>query len=88
MLINFNLTINQINHPLKMTIYTASSGSTMTGVLRETGALCRALYTNHPEAKTELGFRKGDILTVIEYDVDGQEGWWLCALRGQRVRNF
>lgn len=60
----------------------------MTAVRRETGALCRALYTNHPEAKTELGFRKGDILTVIEYDVDGQQGWWLCALRGQRVRNF
>ncbi|CAL8133119.1 unnamed protein product [Orchesella dallaii] len=52
--------------------------------IMEKGVLARALYTNRPEAKNELFFRKGDILTVIEYDHDGQPGWWLCALRGQR----
>lgn len=76
-----------------MTAAAATPCATAAGQLslvvgRETGALCRALYTNHPEAKNELAFRKGDILTVIEYDHEGQPGWWLCALRGQRVRNL
>lgn len=53
-----------------------------------TGALtgiAKALYSNTPETCNELLFRKGDILTVIEYDYDGQPGWWLCSHRGQRV---
>jgi len=50
-----------------------------------TGALAKALYSNTPEARNELLFRKGDILTVIEYDYDGQPGWWLCSHRGHRV---
>lgn len=49
------------------------------------GGLAKALYSNIPEAKNELLFKKGDILTVIEYDYDGQPGWWLCSHRGQRV---
>lgn len=27
-----------------------------------------------------LAFRKGDILTVIEQNTGGLEGWWLCSL--------
>ncbi|CAG7833422.1 unnamed protein product [Allacma fusca] len=50
----------------------------------ERATLARALYSNTPEAKNELLFRKGDILTVIEIDHDMQPGWWLCTLRGQR----
>lgn len=54
--------------------------------LMRKGGLVRALYTNHPESKNELYFKKGEILTVIEHDYDGQVGWWLCSVRGQRVR--
>jgi hypothetical protein len=41
---------------------------------RNPGALCKAIYSNTPEARNELLFRKGDILTVIEYDYEGQPG--------------
>ncbi|XP_030079512.1 LOW QUALITY PROTEIN: breast cancer anti-estrogen resistance protein 1-like [Drosophila hydei] len=32
----------------------------------------------------ELSFKKGDILTVIEQDTEGIEGWWLCSLRNRQ----
>ncbi|XP_044005045.1 breast cancer anti-estrogen resistance protein 1 isoform X2 [Aphidius gifuensis] len=44
----------------------------------------RALYDNIAEAPDELAFRKGDILTVLEQNTSGLEGWWLCALRGRQ----
>lgn len=47
--------------------------------------LARALYTNTPESKNELFFRKGDLLTVLQFDYQGQHGWWLCTLLGERV---
>lgn len=46
----------------------------------------RALYDNIAEAPDELAFRKGDVLTVLEQNTAGLEGWWLCALRGRQVR--
>jgi len=52
------------------------------------GVLARALYSNTPDARDELSFQKGDILTVLEYDFQGLKGWWLCALRGERVSFF
>uniref|UniRef100_A0A1A7XJK9 Breast cancer anti-estrogen resistance protein 1 n=1 Tax=Iconisemion striatum TaxID=60296 RepID=A0A1A7XJK9_9TELE len=44
--------------------------------------MAKALYDNVPESPEELAFRKGDILTVIEQNTGGLEGWWLCSLRG------
>uniref|UniRef100_A0A8B9EXU2 Enhancer of filamentation 1 n=1 Tax=Amazona collaria TaxID=241587 RepID=A0A8B9EXU2_9PSIT len=44
----------------------------------------QALYDNVPECAEELAFRKGDILTVIEQNTEGLEGWWLCSLHGRQ----
>lgn len=44
----------------------------------------RALYDNIAEAPDELAFRKGDVLTVLEQNTAGLEGWWLCLLRGRQ----
>uniref|UniRef100_A0A8C5T529 Breast cancer anti-estrogen resistance protein 1 n=1 Tax=Malurus cyaneus samueli TaxID=2593467 RepID=A0A8C5T529_9PASS len=44
----------------------------------------QALYDNVPECPEELAFRKGDILTVIEQNTEGLEGWWLCSLHGRQ----
>ncbi|XP_006138836.2 enhancer of filamentation 1 isoform X1 [Pelodiscus sinensis] len=46
--------------------------------------MARALYDNVPECAEELAFRKGDILTVIEQNTAGLEGWWLCSLHGRQ----
>lgn len=46
--------------------------------------MARALYDNVPECAEELAFRKGDILTVIEQNTKGLEGWWLCSLHGRQ----
>jgi len=45
------------------------------------------MYDNIAEAPDELAFRKDDILTVLEQNTAGLEGWWLCSLRGRQV-NF
>ena len=41
------------------------------------------MFDNIADAPDELTFRKGDIITVLEKDVDGLEGWWLCSLHGR-----
>ncbi|XP_076865616.1 enhancer of filamentation 1 [Brachyhypopomus gauderio] len=46
--------------------------------------LAKALFDNVPETPEELAFRKGDILTVIEQNTGGLEGWWLCSLHGRQ----
>ncbi|XP_019629368.1 PREDICTED: breast cancer anti-estrogen resistance protein 1-like isoform X1 [Branchiostoma belcheri] len=46
--------------------------------------LAKALYDNIPETPDELGFRKGDIVTVLEQNTQGLEGWWLCSLHGRQ----
>lgn len=43
------------------------------------------MYDNIAEAPDELAFRKDDILTVLEQNTAGLEGWWLCSLRGRQV---
>lgn len=48
----------------------------------------KAIYDNIAESPDELAFKRGDILTVVEQDTDGLEGWWLCALRGRQVNIF
>ncbi|XP_043945981.1 cas scaffolding protein family member 4 isoform X2 [Protopterus annectens] len=46
--------------------------------------LAKALYDNRAESSDELEFRKGDIVTVIEQNVMGSEGWWKCSLNGRQ----
>lgn len=46
--------------------------------------MAKALYDNVPESPEELAFRKGDILTIIEQNTGGLEGWWLCSLHGRQ----
>lgn len=48
----------------------------------------KAIYENIAESPDELAFKRGDILTIIEQDTDGIEGWWLCTLRGRQVINL
>lgn len=45
--------------------------------------LAKALYDNDAESPDELAFKRGDIITVIEQETGGLEGWWLCSLRGK-----
>ncbi|XP_056272095.1 breast cancer anti-estrogen resistance protein 1 isoform X1 [Pseudoliparis swirei] len=46
--------------------------------------LAKALYDNVAESSDELSFRKGDIMTVLERDAQGLDGWWLCSLHGRQ----
>jgi len=43
----------------------------------------RALYSNVADSPEELSFSQGDILRVLERDVNGLTGWWLCSVNGQ-----
>jgi len=45
----------------------------------------KAIYDNYADTPDELPFKKGDILTVIEQDTEGIQGWWLCSLRNRQV---
>lgn len=56
-------------------------------MLQQKCVKARALYDNIAEAPDELAFRKGDVLTVLEQNTSGLEGWWLCSLRGRQVIN-
>jgi len=42
-----------------------------------------ALFNNISETPEELTFDAGDQLVVLEQDVGGAVGWWLCSLRGR-----
>ncbi|SPP84791.1 breast cancer anti-estrogen resistance protein 1 isoform X2 [Drosophila guanche] len=44
----------------------------------------KAIYDNYADSPDELPFKKGDILTVIEQDTEGIQGWWLCALKNRQ----
>lgn len=46
--------------------------------------VARALYDNVAESPDELAFRRGDVLTVLEQNTMGLEGWWLCSMRGRQ----
>ncbi|KAJ3596313.1 hypothetical protein NHX12_002722, partial [Muraenolepis orangiensis] len=46
--------------------------------------LAKALFDNVAESPDELSFRKGDIMTVVERDTQGLDGWWLCSLHGRQ----
>ncbi|TDH13458.1 hypothetical protein EPR50_G00034320 [Perca flavescens] len=45
--------------------------------------LAKALYDNTAECADELAFRKGDIIMVIDQNVAGTSGWWMCSLYGR-----
>nr|XP_015815590.2 cas scaffolding protein family member 4 isoform X1 [Nothobranchius furzeri] len=45
--------------------------------------LAKALYDNTAECPDELAFKKGDIIIVMDQNVDGTDGWWICSLHGQ-----
>ncbi|XP_010864885.2 cas scaffolding protein family member 4 [Esox lucius] len=49
----------------------------------EQKVLAKALYDNTAECSDELGFRRGDILTVLQQEVDSSCGWWICSLYGR-----
>lgn len=55
-----------------------------TCVLSPQNVLAKALYDNVAESPDELSFRKGDIMTVLEQDTQGLDGWWLCSLHGRQ----
>ncbi|NXP13779.1 CASS4 protein, partial [Thinocorus orbignyianus] len=46
--------------------------------------LAKALYDNKAECSDELAFRKGDILTVLDQNIVGSDGWWKCSLHGRQ----
>nr|XP_039248770.1 enhancer of filamentation 1-like [Styela clava] len=46
--------------------------------------LAKALYDNLAETEDELNFHRGDIVTVIEQNTAGIDGWWLCSLNGRK----
>jgi len=43
----------------------------------------KALFSNVADTPEELSFEAGDVLTVLELDVAGAAGWWLCTLGGR-----
>ncbi|XP_072917565.1 cas scaffolding protein family member 4-like isoform X2 [Hemitrygon akajei] len=51
---------------------------------RPQNLMAKALYDNKAETPDELAFRKGEILTVIEQNIKGDEGWWRCSLHGRQ----
>ncbi|KAM7402742.1 hypothetical protein PAMP_017956 [Pampus punctatissimus] len=46
--------------------------------------LAKALYDNTAECADELAFRKGDVITVMDQNVAGTSGWWMCSLYGRQ----
>ncbi|XP_056157551.1 cas scaffolding protein family member 4 [Lampris incognitus] len=46
--------------------------------------LAKALYDNTAECPDELAFRKGDIVMVMDQNVAGTTGWWMCSLYGRQ----
>ena len=46
-------------------------------------SLAKALYNNTAESPEELTFSQGDILNIIQKDVNGLSGWWLCSFNGK-----
>ncbi|CAH8471661.1 unnamed protein product [Schistosoma curassoni] len=45
--------------------------------------LARAIYDNLSENPTELNFSRGDLITVLDRNPSGLNGWWICSIRGQ-----
>ncbi|KAG8447099.1 hypothetical protein GDO86_014524 [Hymenochirus boettgeri] len=52
--------------------------------MKVTNMLAKAQFDNKADSADELTFRKGDILTVLEQNIAGSEGWWRCYLHGRQ----
>lgn len=61
----------------------ASPTTSPLSVLPFQNKLAKALYDNTAECADELAFRKGDIVTVMDQNVAGTSGWWMCTLYGR-----
>ena len=46
-------------------------------------AMAKAKYRNIADTPDELSFGQGDIVTILEKDYGGLDGWWLCQLHGE-----
>ncbi|XP_039487828.1 breast cancer anti-estrogen resistance protein 1 isoform X1 [Drosophila santomea] len=53
-------------------------------ILIKSKLYAKAIYDNYADTSDELPFKKGDILTVLEQDTEGFQGWWLCSLRNRQ----
>lgn len=45
--------------------------------------MAKAKYRNIADTPDELSFGQGDIVTILEKDYGGLDGWWLCQLHGE-----
>lgn len=45
--------------------------------------MAKAKYKNIADTPDELSFGQGDIVTILEKDYGGLDGWWLCQLHGE-----
>ena len=45
--------------------------------------LAKAQYDNIADTSEELSFKRGEVVTVVEKNPDGLEGWWRCSLHGR-----
>jgi len=45
--------------------------------------MAKAKYRNIADTPDELSFGQGDIVTILEKNYGGLDGWWLCQLHGE-----
>ncbi|KAH8274940.1 hypothetical protein KR018_001778 [Drosophila ironensis] len=76
--------INSVAMHAKATTAGVISGGTLHRVKSAQKLYAKAIYDNYADTQDELSFKKGDILTVIEQDTEGIQGWWLCSLRNRQ----
>ncbi|XP_017109012.2 breast cancer anti-estrogen resistance protein 1 isoform X1 [Drosophila bipectinata] len=76
--------INSVAMHVKATTAGVISGGTLHRVKSAQKLYAKAIYDNYADTPDELPFKKGDILTVIEQDTEGIQGWWLCSLRNRQ----
>ncbi|XP_017057798.1 breast cancer anti-estrogen resistance protein 1 isoform X2 [Drosophila ficusphila] len=76
--------INSVAMHAKATTANFLSGGTLHRVKSAQKLYAKAIYDNYADTPDELPFKKGDILTVIEQDTEGIQGWWLCSLRNRQ----
>ncbi|KAH8342351.1 hypothetical protein KR059_002781 [Drosophila kikkawai] len=76
--------INSVAMHAKATTAGVITGGTLHRVKSAQKLYAKAIYDNYADTPDELPFKKGDILTVIEQDTEGIQGWWLCSLRNRQ----
>ncbi|KAH8232746.1 hypothetical protein KR038_006878 [Drosophila bunnanda] len=76
--------INSVAMHARATTAGVLTGGTLHRVKSAQKLYAKAIYDNYADTPDELPFKKGDILTVIEQDTEGIQGWWLCSLRNRQ----